>query len=247
MKAVFPFLVLLAAGADALSPEALIERAYLAAGGEVWRRPQTLALAGEAVFYDAKGQRPPQRADRYLMWRVFPDFRDRAHAASGKVRIDAYAGERLLMRLSFDGERTWNQDGPMPTDQAEREWSEAFGFGIIRFALEEGFGRTRLADDDVDGRRCATLRVTDPSGDDTLFWIDLHDYAIRKVGFRTPRGWHERVYSHFFRVDPPGWQQPGRVRLYYDGVLVNDIRWHQARINEPMSEALFRPPFEAPP
>lgn len=240
-------LVLLLAASQEPDARALIARAHEAAGGEVWRRPKTLRLEGEAILHDPAGEKPPTRADRYRMWRVFPDFNDRAHAASGKVRIDAFAGDRLILRIAYDGQHTWNQDGRLPERDADREWSEAFGFGIIRFALEEGFRLQRLADDAVDGRPAGVVRVTDPSGEQTLFWIDLQDYAIRKVGFRTPRGWHERVYSDFFRIEPPGWQQPGRVRLYYDGVLVNDIRWRQATVNEPLPDALFQPPFPESP
>ncbi|MDW8480207.1 MAG: hypothetical protein RML12_10965 [Xanthomonadales bacterium] len=233
----------LAAAEGGLSARELVERAHEAAGGEVWRRPRTLLLEGQALLHDPAGERPPLRADRYRMWRVFPDFQDRAHAASGKVRIEAFAGERLLFRIAYDGRHTWNQDGRVPERDADRQWSEAFGFGILRFALEEGFRLRRLADDLVDGHPCGVVRVDDPAGEQTLFWIDLRDFSIRKVGFRTPRGWHERVYGDFFRVDPPGWQQPGRVRLYDDGVLTNDIRWHTARVNLALPDELFAPPF----
>lgn len=239
----FALLLITTASADGLTARALIERAHEAAGGEVWRRPKSLRLEGTATLFDASAEKPPTHADRYRMWRVFPDFNDRAHAASGKVRIDAFSGDRLLLRIAYDGRHTWNQDGRLPERDADREWSEAFGFGIIRFALEEGFKLQRLADDLIDGHPCGVVRVTDPAGEETLFWIDLSDYAIRKVGFRTPRGWHERIYSDFFRVEPPGWQQPGRVRLYYDGVLVNDIRWQRAFVNETLPESLFQPPF----
>ena len=34
-------------------------------------------------------------------------------------------------------------------------------------------------------------------------------------------------------------QQPGRVRLYYDGALVSDIRWTGAVVDAPIADGVF--------
>jgi len=91
----------------------------------------------------------------------------------------------------------------------------------------------------VDGYPVWTVRVTDPTGEHTLFWIDQINHAIRKVGFATPRGWHERIYSDFYLLEPQRFQQPGRVRLYYDGALVGDIHWMQAKVDVPIADETF--------
>lgn len=229
-----------AAAPDEPTAREIVARAHAAAGGPAWVRPRTLHLVGEATLYRDGLAHAATHADHYEMWRVFPDWNEAAHGASGKFRLEARRGEQVLIRQSFDGVDTWNAEGRVPDAQAQREWSENFGFGIIRFALDPGFTLTRLADDQVEGRPCHVVRVTDPAGTDTTFWIDRDDFAIRKVGFDTPRGWHERIYSDFYRVDPPGFVQPGRVRLYYRGALVNDIRWHRAVVDAPIADAVFR-------
>jgi len=141
--------------------------------------------------------------------------------------------------MSYDGTHTWNERGKVEQAEASREWSENFGFGIIRFALDEGFELTRMADDQVEGHPTWTIRVDDPTGGQTLFWIDQNHHAIRKVGFATPRGWHERIYSDFYLVEHPRFQQPGRVRLYYDGALTGDIRWIRAEVDVPIAPEIF--------
>lgn len=123
--------------------------------------------------------------------------------------------------------------------QAVREASENYGFGIIRFALDNGFRLQRLPDDQVEGHASYVVRVIDPTGGETTLWIDCTSFAIRKVGFDTPRGWHERIYSDFFRVEPSGFMQPGCVRLYYRGALTNDITWEKAVVNESIADEVF--------
>lgn len=229
----------LAVAEAGLDAESVIARAHAAAGGAAWTRPRTLHLVGTATLYRDGRRDAAIHADHYEMWRVFPDWNEAAHGANGKFRLEARAGDRVLIRTSFDGVDTWGPEGRVPAAEASREWSENFGFGIIRFALDDGFGRTLLADDTVDGHDCHVVQVTDPSGGETTFWIDRETFAIRKVGFDTPRGWHERIYSDFFRVEPPGFVQPGRVRLYYRGAKVNDIRWTTATVDAPIDDAIF--------
>lgn len=178
-------------------------------------------------------------ADRWKMWRVFPSWNTTAHGPSGKVRVEGENNGKILFQVSFDGINTYNQNGIVSGAQANAEWSEAFGFGIIRFALDEGFGLTRLAGDEVEGHPAYNLAVRDPSGSDTLFWIDSDSFVIRKVGFDTPRGWHERIYSGFEYHENPRFQQPTRVRLYYNGALTNDVLWEHYAINAPIADEVF--------
>jgi hypothetical protein len=248
--AVFLLLLSLAMFAQAKSfvPQALIvetadaidilKNAHGVAGGALWQRPRTLHMQGSATLYqDGRADRKSV-ADHYEMWREYPAWNASAHAPSGKVRIDALASGKTLFQIAFDGKNTYNQNGLMPGAAASKEWAEAFGFGIIRLALDDGFTRLRLADDDVDAKRCFTLLITDPTKGQTTFWIDQSSYEIRKVGFDTPKGWHERVYSDFFRLDN-GWLQPGRVRLSYRGALSNDVRWRTAVVNGEISTQQF--------
>lgn len=220
----------------------ILKNAHLVAGGALWQRPKTLYMRGSATLYqDGRADRKSV-ADHYEMWREYPAWNASAHAPSGKVRIDALSSGKTLFQIAFDGKNTYNQNGLMQGAAASKEWAEAFGFGIIRFALDGGFTRLRLADDDVDAKRCFTLLITDPNKGQTTFWIDQNSYEIRKVGFDTPKGWHERVYSEFFRLDN-GWLQPGRVRLSYRGALSNDVRWTQAVVNSaiPAEQFLIAP------
>ncbi len=215
---------------ETATPIEIIKNAHGVAGGLLWQRPKTLHMRGTAILYqDGRADRKSV-ADHYEMWREYPAWNQSAHAPSGKVRIDALAGKQTLFQIAFDGKQTYNQNGPLPGAAASKEWAESFGFGIIRFALDEGFSHIRLADDDVDAKRCYVLLIIDPTNSQTTFWIDQRSFEIRKVGFDTPKGWHERVYSEFFRLDN-GWLQPGRVRLSYRGALSNDVRWTFAAVN----------------
>jgi hypothetical protein len=243
IRCLFALLLLLAtvmpAHADDLSPEAIVQRAHEAAGGAVWKRPKTLHLTGRATIYRDGLAANATVLDHYEMWRVFPAWNDAAHGANGKFRLEARAGERVIIRQSFDGTDTWDANGKVPQAQASREASENYGFGIIRFALDDGFRLERLPDDQVEGHAAHAIRVRDPSGGETTFWIDRASFAIRKVGFTTPRGWHERIYSDFRMLDEPRFQQPGRVRLYYNGALANDIRWDRAVVDAPIADDVF--------
>jgi hypothetical protein len=221
-----------------LSAREIVMRAHEAAGGALWLRPKTLHLRGSAVLYQDGLQHAVRRADHYEMWRVFPAFNLHAHDANGKVRIDAKNAGQIIFQTAFDGQRSYNQHGELPSQSAQSEWREAFGFGIIRFALAPEMTLTRLADDTVDAALCFVVRVRDAAASDTIFWIDQASAQIRKVGFDTPKGWHERVYSDFFTL-ANGWVQPGRVRLTYRGALSNDIRWSYAAVNEKIDDQIF--------
>lgn len=225
--------------ADGPSAAEILTRATEAAGGKAWKRPSTLALDGEAWVYPGGSLDQVQHQERYEMRRTFPQESDAAHSANGKVRFDAWSDGAKVFTLSYDGETTYDGNGPMAQQVASNMWSASFGFGIIRFWDSPGFAVERLSDDQVEGHATFTVRVNDASGQSTIFGIDQADFGIRMVGFDTPRGWHQRIYSAFYWHDEPRFRQPGRVRLYYDGVLTRDIRWHAVRIDEPLADATF--------
>jgi hypothetical protein len=232
---------LLAAAAPELAAEDILDRAIAAAGGAAWRDAKTLYLEGSAVFYGPSGAAPRSRADSYRMWRVFDPGRTAAHGAEGKVRILACSGPRRLFTVGFDGQTTWTERGITPPAEAEAFWASNFGFGIIRHARGPGFRAERVADDRLDGHRLHMVRLTDPQGGITLFGIDANSFAIRSMGFASPRGWHVRTYGRFFR--PPGtrWMQAGLVTLYYNGVKANEVIWRRARVDAPIDASLFAP------
>jgi len=215
----------------------IIAAAHVAAGGEDWRGVKTLYLEGYNII-----RRPDGREvlwDKYAMWRAFSDQKQNAHAAEGKVRIEAWSGESLAMLISFDGETTYDQNGPVPEDVAAAAWASNFGFGAIRNALDEGWTQTRLPDDLIDGAPVYMVELVDPSGGRTRFGFRQSDFATVYVGFSTPRGWHERRYSHFFTVPGSKWVQPGRVRLHYDGVKANEAIWTSVRIGADIDPSVF--------
>jgi hypothetical protein len=149
---------------------------------------------------------------------------------------------KVVTFLAFDGSRTYGPDGVLPPSAADKQWAENFGFGVIRFALDQGFSLARQPDDLVDGQPVYRIEVTDPTGAKTLFGISRADYAVLSVGFATPRGWHERIYSNFYQKPGLSWVQPGRIRLYYNGVKQNEIVWRDFKLNEAMPDGLFTGP-----
>jgi hypothetical protein len=220
-----------------LDGAAIIRRAHDAAGGETFVKPGALFLSGQNTLYGRDGT---QRIwDQYAMWRVFADEKADAHAANGKVRIEAWQGDSLAMLLSFDGEATYNQSGRMEDQSANAMWSNNFGFGAIRNALDEGWTQERRSDRTIDGKPAFMVQLTDPSGGQTLFGVHQESAEILYVGFDTPRGWHERRYSDYFSKPGLSWRQAGRVRLYYDGVLANEAVWTDFEIGGAYSDTTF--------
>jgi hypothetical protein len=211
-----------------LDARQIMEASYRAMGGDAWGKARTLKLEGRAIFW-GEGPQPRTVAPRYVMWRVLDPERSAAHAADGKVRIEADLPDgRPMIRVGFDGETTWNERGIVPKAEADAFWASNFGYGIVRHALRPGFRLERL---------------TDPQGTTTLFGIDQRQFMVRRVGFVTPRGYHERIYGDFFRpARPAGWLQPGRVTLFYNGVKANMIIWEKVAVDEPIADSLFAPP-----
>ncbi len=227
------------AGAER-SAEEIIAYATIAAGGKHWRLAETNIMRGHATL--CRDGRPAAcvQADHYQMWRQYPRDISDPHAGTGKFRLDAFSGDQVLFQASFDGEHSWTHQGRVPDNQAREDQQSNFGFSAIRFAGRDGFPVERLVDDLIDGHACYAVRVGDPAGGSTLFWIDQVTGMIRAAAWPTPRGFHQRVYSDHYRVDPPGFQQPGRVRLYYDGVMTADVYWSEASIDEPIDATWFR-------
>lgn len=215
----------------------IIVQAHIAAGGDTFVRPGSLFLTGHNIFYAADGG--TKTWDEYAMWRVFEDQKSDAHVASGKVRIEAWQGAKLAMLISYDGTATYNQNGRMEDQSANAMWSNNFGFGAIRNALDEGWTQARRADRTIDGKPAHMVQLTDPAGGATLFGFDQATFEILYVGFDTARGWHERRYSDYFSKPGIAWQQAGRVRLFYDGVLANEAVWTDFEIGNAYRAELF--------
>ncbi len=216
---------------------AIIQLAHAAAGGETFVAPGTLFLSGYNVIYDGRGG--SRVWDQYAMWRVFAEEKADAHAANGKVRIEAWSGGELAMLLSFDGQATYDQSGRMADQSANAMWSNNFGFGAIRNALDAGWTQVRRSDRTIDGKRAYMVELTDPSGGKTLFGFDQGSFDILYVGFDTPRGWHERRYSQYFAKPGVNWRQAGRVRLFYNGVKANEAVWTDFEIGAPIADEVF--------
>lgn len=215
----------------------IVERAHAAAGGAAFVNPGSLFLTGQNVIYGRDGE--TRTWDNYAMWRVFADSKADAHAATGKVRIEGWIGGTLALLLSFDGETTYDKSGRMEDQSANAMWSNNFGFGAIRNALDEDWTQARRSDRTIDGKPAYMVQLTDPEGGKTLFGFEHDTFQILYVGFDTPRGWHERRYSDYFSKPGMSWQQAGRVRLFYDGVLANEAVWEDFEIGGAFAERVF--------
>lgn len=227
------------ASAQGLDANAILDRATEAHGGEAWANAQTLILSGTAVFYGPDTPEPRSRATSYRMWRVFDPARTAAHGAEGKVRIIACDGVRQLFTVGYDGKESWNERGVIPKAEADAFWASNFGFGIIRHARQPGFKAVRVPDDGIAGHPLYMIRLTDPDGGITVFGIDKQSFAIRTMGFSTPRGWHLRTYDDFYQLPGSRWLQSRHVTLYYNGVKANEVFWRDTRVNAPVNDADF--------
>lgn len=229
--------------ADDLDGQKILALAREAAGGDDWANASSLALSGTAVFYGSTGHKPRSKSDNYRMWRIFDRNRKAAHGPDGKVRIVAKNGKKLIFEVGYDGETTWTEKGVIPKKQADQYWANSFGFGIIRQAAKPGFIATRIADDSIAGHQLYMVELTDPTGGKTLFGIDKKSHAIRKIGFDTPRGWHERTYDDFVYLENPRWLQARHVTLYYNGRKSNEVFWTTANVNKPIEPGIFAAPI----
>ncbi|MCU0426324.1 MAG: outer membrane lipoprotein-sorting protein [Candidatus Kapabacteria bacterium] len=237
--------------AQNLTPAQIIDSVISRAGGENWARPKTLCLRGSATFYFQGKADNAIELPVYKMWRVYPDKSLAAHQANGKVRFDALyrakgaiqgntSQDSLYFQVSFDGKTTKQYYSPLAEPQREASlWENNFGFGILRFARDTAFRLVRMADDQFEGHDCYLIRIIDAKQSSTDFGIDKSTFAIRYVGFKTPRGFHHRTYSDFAWHDKPRFLQPRRVKLFYDGVKWTDIVWKEFEVNKPIADSVF--------
>jgi hypothetical protein len=235
------FLILLSAcvSAQELTNLEIVKKTIAAAGGETWRRPQTLQLSGTATIY---WQNKPRRMTIYKMWRVFPSENDAAHTANGKVRFDALEGDKVFFRIAFDGKNSFQElSDDARANEEMLKWSNNFGFSIFRFVENEDFILTRMPDDAVDGFACYFIKITDPKKNETIFGIDKKTFQIRLAEFKTPIGFHQRIYSDFAWNKNPRFLQPRRLRIFNDGVKTVEVNWKSFKVNEPIADEIFTP------
>lgn len=214
----------------------ILAAAHAAAGGDNFVNPGTLYLSGYNII-----RRGGEEVlwDEYRMWRVFANEKGDAHAVNGKIRIEAYTDGELVFLNAFDGETSYDANGPVDTEGGGVRWSDSFGFGAIRHALDAGWTQERRADRLIDGHATYMIGLTDPSDGQTLFGIRQSDHAIVYVGFETSRGWHERRYSDFFSQPGVPWQQAGRVRLFYNGEKANEAVWTEFAVGGEIADEVF--------
>jgi hypothetical protein len=210
-----------------------------ASGGETWRRPKTLQLSGTAtLFWSGK----IHKLDTYKMWRVFPESNDNARNANGKVRFDAFEGDKKFFQIAFDGKNTvQNLSDEAKANEEILKWSNNFGFSIFRFVESDGFSVITMPEDYVDGFPCYFIKITDAKKSQTIFGIDKKSFHIRLAAFDTPLGFHHRIYSDFKWHKNPKFIQPRRLRIFNDGVKTADIFWREFKINQPIDDTIFVP------
>jgi hypothetical protein len=226
--------------ANNLSAKEILRRTVTASGGDTWQQPNTLLLRGVATFTPHGKTDSLLFFDKYAMYRIFPAENNAAHQANGKVRFDAFYGQNSFFELKFDGKKSKMQMSDRAKPYSKHfNWSNNFGFGIIRFADRDSFQVTRLTDDQVEGYPCYMVQITDPKQTITTFGIDKKTFYIRLVAFTTDVGYHHRIYSNFKKAINISFIQPTRVRLYFDGVKWMDINWQEFKVNERIEDKVF--------
>lgn len=218
------------------SAKDIMKKAHKASGGNFWKRPKSLTLKGYGIFYK-DGDSVVH--ERHNMWRVYEQTKEDAHLANGKVRIESFKGGQPVFIVSFDGKNTYDLRGKQEQSAADKRWASNFGFGVIRHALDKGYQLKLIPDDTVFSKPVHHIKVIDPNKGETFFGISKDDYKIVKVAFQTPRGWHHRTYSNFFRKEEYNWVQSGEVALFYNDKLANKVIWEDFEVNEKLPDSLF--------
>jgi len=225
---------------EEFAPLEIAKKTIAASGGETWRSPKTLQLSGTAtLFWNGTAH----RMTVYKMWRVFPSANDDARNANGKVRFDALkADDKIFFRIAFDGKNTTQILSPEAKAQEELlRWGNNFGFSIFRFVESVGFQVERLPDDKIDGFPCYFIKIIDPKKSETLFGVDKKTFYIRYAAFKTPIGFHTRIYDDFAENKNPRFVQPRSLRVFTEGVKIADVFWSDFKINEPIVDEIFAP------
>ena len=217
----------------------IARRTIAASGGDAWRNPKTLELSGTAtLFWGEKSY----RMSTYKMWRVFPGSNDNARNANGKVRFDAFEGDRMFFRIAFDGVNTvQSMSDEAKAHEELLRWGNNFGFSIFRYVENDGFSLIRLPDDKIDGHPCFLIKIIDPKKSETIFGIDKKLFHIRYAAFKTPIGFHQRIYDRFKWHKNPRFIQPQSLRIFNDGVKIADIFWADFKVNQPIADSVFTP------
>jgi Domain of unknown function (DUF4440) len=231
-----PLTVSATATSSDITPQAIIERAYAAAGGDTYRYPGTLMIAGSMIDYKPA---TPVTFKPYSMHRVQPRDHPRGRVIDGKIRISAYRGGKPAMQIAFDGKTTYNMDGPTTDGPDAPFWRTTMGFGMIRFALNPGYKVERLADDRVDNAPTYTVRVTDAADESAVFSVRIDNARLVRVVFPTPRGVHERIFSDFFTKPGISWVQPGRVRSYINGIKETEFFYTDFEVGKAYPDTMF--------
>jgi hypothetical protein len=229
-----------------MNPHEILEQCIQANGGQAWQQPKTLQLKGNAVFTPFGKTDDDHKIvlDTYNLYRIFPAENNAAREANGSIRFTAKANDYLYMHLIYDGQTTHNflSDKAKPYNKYF-SWTNNFGFSIIRFAQNPGFKTELLVNDQVEGFECYVIKIIDPKQFETHFFIDSNNYFIRSVAFVTELGYHHRIYSNFYKADAGAgnyFNQPGRLRVYFEGVKWIDVNWESTLVNEPIDELIFK-------
>lgn len=222
---------------DALTARQIMERAFEGAGGDSWRYPGTIHLIGR--YFDYKQGIEPVLYEPYELYRVQPENHPRGHVADGKIRVSSYKDGKPNLQIAFDGEKTYDMNGPTGQGADAPFWRLTMGFGMLRFALDPDYSLDRLPDDSVDGEETWTVKVTDTVGEFTNVSVRKSDARIVRIVFATPRGLHDRIFSEFFTKPGVKWVQPGRVRSYINGIKEAEFTYSDFEIGKPMDDRLF--------
>lgn len=229
----------LAVAAQDLTALEIAKKTIEASGGETWRNPKSLELSGTATLYWGEKS---YRMTTYKMWRVFPGSNDNARNANGKVRFDAFEGEKMFFRIAFDGANSSQfLSDEAKADEELLRWGNNFGFSIFRYVENAGFTLLRLPDDKVDGHPCYLIKIIDPKKSETIFGIDKKLFHIRYAAFRTPIGFHQRIYDRFKWHKNPRFIQPQSLRIFNDGVKIADVFWSDFAVDRPIADDIFVP------
>ena len=130
------------------------------------------------------------------------------------------------------------------SDEAKKQeellrWGNNFGFSIFRFVENEGFQVVRLPDDKIDGFACYFIKIIDPKKSETIFGVDRKTFYIRYAAFKTPIGFHQRIYDDFKMNKNPRFVQPRSLRVFTEGVKIADVFWSDFKVDEPIADEVF--------
>ncbi len=221
-----------------ITAKQIIQKTIKSNGGEYWKHPKTMMLNGKAKMY-TPGE-IDLILDTYSMKRVFPDTNAQARQANGKVALLAESKGEVFFDLRFDGAKS----KMYLSEHAKRfkdhfKWANNFGFGIIRFAIDQNLECKLVTDLNFGSIPCYYVSITDKSGQETIFGIDKEKFQIIYMGFDTPLGFHLREYSNFKRHKEVPFVMPLLLKIYYDNSLWFEVHWESFEINEPIEDKVF--------